>query len=632
VNTSLDINFLRTVNEEGSNGWAQVYARIPFDDYELKDKGALFGVFLGKQVDNWADLEAELMEWVDEYFNKVENGGGMGEFAKGLREKYPNVDGAWMWVTPKEAGKRELKIIRWGEASVILERGKGEYELTKEEGKIISGAALEKDTIKMWSGTLGKMLTEETETKLVDQEKVMAYGNKLVEAREAGAGLFFEFGKYQTEIKETIEEPPKGEEPIVPMETVSTADISQEQVVEDLAGEALVGKVGTKGKLINWWKKIKPVRRQELRVERVGTTKRKKWAVLLGVLFLILLAVSLVTGSIKIKADREAKKWRDFSEPITKSIQEASDLVKINPSGAKKLMEDVKSTFDVQKAEFVNGKYKNDVTKLEEQINNAWTATSGEKQSQITDLVNIQLVRPGFVGDRMGLIKGSSLLVLDSKMGIVATADTTSKDIKVVAGKGEGAGWIDAVSDGTNVLVLDSKGVSINGTDTGGVVFDLAVNKPVALGLFGANVYVLDSGNKEIYKYGAISDGYGERTMWLKQGQSIDVNPVDMAIDASVWILGDNGVVEKFTRGAREQFTLNGVPEGTKATKLALQQAGDSLAILDATNGVVIVCSKTTGNCGQQLKSDELKTASDIEYDGSGNLLVLTAGTVGVLN
>jgi len=223
-------------------------------------------------------------------------------------------------------------------------------------------------------------------------------------------------------------------------------------------------------------------------------------------------------------------------------------------------------------------------------------------------------------------------LVLDSKMGVVVTVVTASKDIKVVAGKGDTAGWVDTVSDGSKVLVLDSKGVSLNGTDLNGIVFDMAVNKPIALGLFGANVYVLDSGNKEIYKYGAISDGYGERTMWLKQGQSIDVNPVDMAIDASVWILGDNGVVEKFTRGTREQFTLNGVPDGAKTTKIALQQTGTSLALLDTTNGMVIVCNKTTGNCDQQLKSDKLKTASDIEYDGSGNLLVLINGTVGVLN
>ncbi|TRZ42343.1 hypothetical protein D4S03_12405, partial [bacterium] len=356
----------------------------------------------------------------------------------------------------------------------------------------------------------------------------------------------------------------------------------------------------------------------------------KKWAVLLGVLFLILLSVSLVTGSLKIKADREAKKWREFFEPITKNILEAQDLVKINPSGARKLVDDVRKTFDIQKAEFVKGKYKNEVAALEQKINDAWTITSGEKESQIEELVNIQLVRPGFVGERMSLIKAGSVLVLESKLGIVVSAVTATKDIKVVAGKGEGLGWLDGLSDGSRVLILNSKGVSVNGKETGGIVFDMAVSKAVALGRFGANLYVLDSGNKEIYKYGAISDGYGDRTRWLKQDQTISVAPVDMAIDSDVWVLGDSGQVERFRRGVREQFTLSGVPGGAKTSKIAVQMDGPSLAMLDTNSGTVIVCSKETGNCEQQLKSEKLKLASDIEYDGS-SLLVLSSGTVGVL-
>jgi hypothetical protein len=598
------------------------------------DKGALFGVFLGKQSESWADIEAELMEWVDEYFNKTEKGGEMTDFAQELKKKYPEIEGAWMWVTPKEEGKRELKIIRWGNAGVNLIRDNGDYELTKEEGRVVTGAAVEGDVVKMWSGKLGEMLANESEEKKVDEEKVMNFGNKLVEAREAGAGLFFVFDKYLTEVKEKDEVPQaEVKEEMAPASEIiePNEEVTAERIEEELAGETIVGKVGPKEKLVNWWKKVKPVRRQELRVERPETTKRKKWAVLLGVLFLILLSVSLITGSIKIKADREAKKWKEFSEPITKSIQEAQSLVSINPSGAKKLMEDVKTTFNVQKAAFVNGKYKNEVARLEEQINSAWTTTSGEKQSQVNELVNIQLVRAGFIGDRMSLIKGDSLLLLDSKMGIAATAVTSSKDIKVVAGKGEGLGWLDAVSNGSKVLILNSKGVNVNGNDTGGIVFDLAVNKPVALGLFGANVYILDAGNKEIFKYGATSDGYGERTRWLKQGESIGVNPVDMAIETSVWILGDAGTVEKFTRGMREQFALSGVPAGVKTTKLAVQQTGTNLAMLDTTNGMVIVCSKETGNCSQQLMSEKLKTASDIEYDGSNNLLVLISGAIDTL-
>jgi len=637
VNTSLGIDFYRTVNEEGSNGWAQVYARIPFDDFELKEKGALFGVVLGKAAESWAEIEAEMMEWADEYFNKIEVGGDLGNFASGFKEKYPEIEGSWLWIVPKPDGNREIKTVRWGNSGVSLIRDGRDYELTTEEGKIIKGVAVGKDKLSMWSGGLGEMIKAE-ENKLFDEEKVMNFGNKMSESRMAAAGLFFDFDKVtKTETNAEAEEINLLEKPVeIAKEAigsigVQTAANYEQNTTNDLAGEELVGPVKAKDKVVNWWRKITHSKNDDLIVDREGGQKRKRWAVLMGVLFLILLAVSLVSGSMKIKSDKEAKRWNEFSEPILKNIQDASDLVKINPSGARKLVDDVKKTFDVQKAEFMKGKYKDEVIVLETKINNAWTITSGEKESQIAELVNIQLVRPGFVGDRMSLIKSGSVLVVDEKMGTVVSAATASKDIKVVAGKGEGLGWLDAVSDGSRNLILSSKGVSVNGNETGGIVFDMTVNKAVALGRFGANVYVLDNGNKEIYKFGAISDGFGDRIRWLTQDQTISVNPVDMAIDSDVWVLGDTGMVERFRRGSREQFVLNGVVEGAKTSKIAVQIEGDGLAMLDTVNGSVIVCSKETGNCEKQLKSEKLKMATDIEYDGSV-LLVLVGGMIGALN
>lgn len=629
MNTSLGIDFFRTVNEEGSNGWAQVYARIPFDDFELYEKGALFGIIAGKPVENWADVEAEVMSWADEYFNKATVGGDLANFVVGFREKYPEVESAWLWVMPKSDGSRELKTVRWGLVGVNLTRGGREFDLTAGEGKIIRGLASVGDRLVMWSGKLGEYLKTD-EFKKVEQNEVMNLGNKLTESREAAAGLFFDFDKAkapETTEKEEVEEGfQKKEEP---RESVVEEEVSQGKE-EDLAGEELIGPVKAKDKLTNWWRKMSPGNRTVLKIDHEGVQKRKKWAVLMGVVFLILLVVSLISGSIKIAADREAKKWNEFAEPITKSIQEATDLVKINPSGAKKIIDDTRKTFDIQKAEFVSGKYKDQVASLETQLNNAWTVVSGEKESQIEELTNIQLVRPGFVGDRMSLIKDGSVLVVDKTLGTVVSAVLATKDIKVVAGKGEGMGWVDAISDGSNALILTEKGVSVNGGDTGGIVFDMAVSKAVSLGKFGANLYVLDAGNKEIYKYGAISDGYGDRIRWLAQDQSISVNPVDMAIDSDVWVLGDAGVVERFRRGVREQFSLSGVPEGIKTSRIAVQSEGSSLAMLDSVDGMVVVCSKDTGNCDQQLKSEKLKSATDIEYDGA-DLLVLANGVVGVL-
>jgi len=157
------------------------------------------------------------------------------------------------------------------------------------------------------------------------------------------------------------------------------------------------------------------------------------------------------------------------------------------------------------------------------------------------------------------------------------------------------------------------------------------VAKPVALGSFGGNLYVLDQGNKEIYKYVAVGESFGNRTRWLKQDQSMSYEPVDMAIDSDVWIAYGKGEVEKFRRGYREQFSLSGLPADIQVKRAAVETDGKRLALLDSSHGWVVICSKETGICSQVLKSDRLTEATDVEFDGQGNLMVLVGGTVGVM-
>jgi len=187
------------------------------------------------------------------------------------------------------------------------------------------------------------------------------------------------------------------------------------------------------------------------------------------------------------------------------------------------------------------------------------------------------------------------------------------------------------VGDNSRMVVLNSSGVrnAINGQDL--IKFDAAVAKPVAMGRFGSNLYILDQGNKEIFKYAAIGDGYGERSRWLKQDQNMSILPVDMAIDSDIWVVSAEGEVEKYRRGSKENFSISGLTSGVKISRMAVEPEGDRIALLDNNSGVVAVCSKTSGSCTQLLKSEKLREAKDVEFDEKGNLLVLLPGVVGIL-
>ncbi|KKT30182.1 MAG: hypothetical protein UW41_C0021G0013 [Candidatus Collierbacteria bacterium GW2011_GWC2_44_18] len=623
MNTGLGLSFWRVVNEEGSNGWAQIYARIPFDDKELIDKGALLGVVFDENMENWAERDAEQMAWVEEYFNKLEFLGDLGDFGKRWEEKFPNLNGVWVWVSYPD-GKREMRIARWGMVKVVLTRNQQEYDFAERllPGKVVKGNISSGDKIVVLVGKI----KEEIFGKLsvATEEDVRRWNRELIEENVAAAGLVLNFN-------ELLEQEPKNiviEEYTEKNNKVS--EVNDRKLVLDLAEDKLVGPIGWREKLINKWLEFRPVEQKGL-VHGGMIPKRKRWSMFLGVLFLLLLVVSLITGSIKMKRTAEQKKWLSFSEPIEKNLLEAKGLVSINSTGAKKLIEDARSAFDKGKNQFVSGKYNKEVSGLERIINDGWMEVSGEKESQIEEILRIDLIRQGFKGNRLGLQDKNQLLILDTAMGIVATAEIKTKDIKVVAGKGEDLGWLDTAVGGNKIVVLNNDGIrnAISGVDL--IKFDSAVAKPEVLGSFGGNLYVLDQGNKEIYKYAAVGESFGDRIRWLKQDQTMSSEPVDMAIDSDVWVAYEKGEVEKFRRGLKESFSLSGLPIDIKVQRVAVETDGVKLALLDTGHGWVVMCSKETGICNQVLKSSRLTEATDIEFDGQGNLMVLVGGTVGVM-
>lgn len=620
VNTGLGLSFYRVVSEEGSNGWAQVFARVPFDDSELMDKGALFGVVSGKDKDRWVETEEKLMAWVEEYFNKSEKKGDLAAFFDKWQEEYPGLTGGWIWVV-EEDGHREVVMAGTDKVEISLLRKEKEFNFSSGlvGGRAARGRVTEGDRVALWTEGLLEG-DEEASLLRMKEEGITHLNDRLKNDGLAAAGLVLDFLQFDK---------PADEE--VPEERVAV--VVREAPI--LADEKLVGPLGIKEKVSNWWmevsRKLTSVSRRGSSVERRENPKRKKMAVGLGVVFLILLLISLISGSIKMRNEAESKIWKEFVEPIEKSLSEAVGLAPLNPSGARKLIQDSRDSYESKKSEFAKGKHSQDLVELGLKIEESWTLVSGEKESEVEEVARIDLVRQGFGGNRMSLVKSGQLVVMDERMGVVVTVELMTKDIKVAAGKGEGLGWLDVVGDTKKIMTLSSSGVRNAQTGQDLVKFDAAVVRPIAMERFGDNLYILDQGNKEIFKYAAGGEGFGERARWLKQDQSMEITPVDMAIDSDIWVVSEDGQMERFRRGSKEQFGLSGLSSGLKIVRVAVELEGDRVALLDSTSGAVAICSKTTGACSQLLKSEKLREAKDLEFDETGKLLILLPGVVGVL-
>lgn len=620
MKTGLGLSFLRVVNEEGYNGWAQVYARIPFEEAEVKQKGALFGVVFSKKLDNWEEKESEVMASVDEYFNLNEESGTLIGVAKLVENSFPVVAGVWLWISLVE-GRRLMRVVKMGGGGVaILRRGQiNDLSQDMADGRIIKGEIKSGDRVVIWTEELGEYLSDLCN---LGNDDVVAgrISTGVMEKKLAVAGMCLDFVDEKKE--EAVIETPEAEV-VEERIGVVTDQISERPV---LARRQLVGRLGVKERIVNWFEGLKTGRGRVTVVGRGG--QKKKLAVWLGVLFLVLLVSSVVMGSIKMGKQKNDKRWKEFSEPIEKMIEEAGTLSKVNIVGSKKLIEDAKTSYQAGEESFRKSNYK-ELKELEAKLNKNWTVATGEKGAELDKVVDFQLIRDGFDGSKLSLVKDGVMIVLEPKKGVIAEVALLTKDVRIVAGKGEGLDWVDVAADEKGNFVMDKTGIGLVGKGGHMVDFDTTVLNPVSMWKFGTSLYVLDQGNKEIYRYPVVGEALGERLRWFKPGVEIKTeSPVDMALDGDLWVAGVSEV-EKFRRGSNEAFNLNGVPANSKFARISISEK--LIALLDNENSCVVTFDKTTGAFSQKLTAEMLKTAKDIEFDSTGSLWVLVGGKMGVL-
>ena len=90
--------------------------------------------------------------------------------------------------------------------------------------------------------------------------------------------------------------------------------------------------------------------------------------------------------------------------------------------------------------------------------------------------------------------------------------------------------------------------------------------KPVAMGAFMGNLYVLDPLGGRILKYLPNNNAYTTPPFsYLSSTVSVDLlGAVDMAIDGNVYVLFADGTIHKFFDGEEKPFPMTGLPSSIR--------------------------------------------------------------------
>ena len=612
MSSFLGVDFFRIVNEGLVDDWAQVYAKVPFEEEELSEKGALFGVLRIKGGAKLVSKGSDIFLWLDEYFNKVHQKGDLRGLVEGLLKVNDKLQAAWAWViVDEETGERVVKTAALNGGRVVIVR-KGQQVVLSgndDKDKVVVGSLSLGDRLGLGVG--GKV---DKHAGLKDKGglgEVFESLNKQIEkeTERAVAGLLLEVKKKE---QESVVVSPTSEE-IVPSSPVNDN-------LEVVSESKVVGPDGLKKRLVGYYlKNFSKKKKIEIREEK----KKNDKVLWLGIVFLVLFLVSVVGGVIKSRSQNVMASWQSELSSWQKREEEAKSLVQINPAGARKLLSEIKEEVLEAESVWVETKYKKEWEDYKLKLDESWIEVSGERKVDPKLFLVLSLVRSNLVGSRL-INHEDGIGLLDIDEGLLVRIGLEDKKAEVVDSDSDKK-WKAVGGDGENAVFLSDSGLSLLGEEE--VRFDATVANPVEVEVFGTGIYVLDDGTGEVWKFSLLGGEIQDRRRWLQPEEEIGVSElVDLDIDGDIWVLGKKGEISRLRRGSRERYALEGKPDNLVGDRLAVQLDGEEMAILDVSSSRIVVFNKESGEYSHQLIWSGFSESKDILYTDDGRLMVLSGG------
>lgn len=165
--------------------------------------------------------------------------------------------------------------------------------------------------------------------------------------------------------------------------------------------------------------------------------------------------------------------------------------------------------------------------------------------------------------------------------------------------------------------VVESK----NGVITPMSTTDESWKKGVDIKTFGRFAYVLDPLENQIWKYERKRAGYSAATAY-NQGTDLS-RALSMAIDGSIYILSDDGTIQKLFRGVKADFSfreLPSIPFSGKKLRLYTTPNLDFIYVLDPDNTRILVFTKGDrfATYKKQIIFENISDVRDFVIDSTG--------------
>ena len=371
--------------------------------------------------------------------------------------------------------------------------------------------------------------------------------------------------------------------------------------------------------------KIKLPQRKSFFVRRADLEKRKKTLFIIALTLLALLAIALGFGLKQRAAEKKQNKVKNLIGLAEEKFNQGKKAYSVDPGEGKTFIAEAKQLIEEG---LVLKKNSQELVLLKEQIEKFSSDLGVETAiAEVPVFMDLSLITDGASGVSLSLLdKDLSILDTDKKKIYLLN---TEKKSHVVLEFSENSGKFMTAFAG-KILVFGEKGINEVDTKNKGVSLEISKDEEwkeiVGFSSFNGNLYLLDKGASDIWRYLASGEGYGTRKSWFS-GTPPDLSgSVSMAIDSSVWIL-EKDKISKFNLSQPEDFSLTKMPEGfVDPVKIYTSVDDQNLYVLDKGRGKIYVIAKN-GEFKASYVWEGIKEASDLVAIESINKIFLLSGT-----
>lgn len=273
-----------------------------------------------------------------------------------------------------------------------------------------------------------------------------------------------------------------------------------------------------------------------------------------------------------------------------------------------------------------------DAADLEARINGAF--------NELRHLVNVP--QPTLLGElnategvtlRSAFAQGGGIYVLGSDKRTYLL-DASGRSLSAVeTSDGEVGVPLEVTTENEQVLFLDDR-PGVSRLDLENKLLQITNVQPAAgarwtdLALYGGKLYALEPSSGQIVKYNRTGSDFDGGTKWIRAKTTDLSDAVSLAIDATVFVLKQNGQLVRFVGGSEVGWTQGTAdPAMTAATDVWTSPESAYVYVLEPSTQRLAVYEKEDGDLVTQYRSDAFQGLTDFLVDEPNKTIYLLAGS-----